>query len=210
MNIANKLTIIRIALIPVFIVLVFVKFPWHMSVATAVFCIACITDFLDGYIARKTHTVSALGKFLDPIADKMLCACALIAVSVLAIESPVIADEVSYKAFFICITVYTMVILCREIMISGFRIIAADKGVALAADIYGKIKTATQMVALILLLPVTDIFAVTGAAAELASQIIFYIGFGLLSFSMIMTVFSGIRYIVLNKAVLKDNKEVKK
>ena len=202
MNVANKLTIARIALIPIFIVLVFVEFPWHMTAATAVFCIACITDFFDGYIARKTNTVSALGKFLDPIADKMLCACALIAVSVLAITEPV----VEHKAFYICIVIYTMVILCREIMISGFRIIAADKGVVLAADIYGKIKTASQMVALILLLPVSDVFGIGGQGAELASAIIFYIGFGLLSFSMIMTVLSGVRYIGLNKAVLKGDK----
>ena len=141
--------------------------------------------------------MSALGKFLDPIADKMLCACALIAV---AITTPPADDP---TPFFICVAVYTMVILSREIMISGFRIIAADKGVVLAADIYGKIKTASQMVALILLIPITDF---TGLSL-LASQIVYYIGFGLLSFSTVMTVVSGIRYVVLNRAVFKGDEK---
>lgn len=182
-------------LIPVFVTLFFVNFPFHCVAATGVFVIASFTDFLDGYLARKYDQVTNLGKFLDPIADKMLVACALFAIVLKTGE------------FQIWTTVCAMIILCRELMISGFRIVASSKNVVLAADKLGKIKTVLQMCALICLLPITDLIS----AAEKASSswqtfidIIFYIGFALLALSTIMAIVSGINYIVKNKQVLKD------
>lgn len=195
MNLPTKLTFLRMILIPVFVTLFFVNFPFHCVAATGVFVIASFTDFLDGYLARKYDQVTNLGKFLDPISDKMLVACALFAIVLKTGE------------FQIWTTVCAMIILCRELMISGFRIVASSKNVVLAADKLGKIKTVLQMCALICLLPITDLIS----AAEKASSswqtfidIIFYIGFALLALSTIMAIVSGINYIVKNKQVLKD------
>lgn len=195
MNLPTKLTFLRMILIPVFVTLFFVNFPFHCVAATGVFVIASFTDFLDGYLARKYDQVTNLGKFLDPIADKMLVACALFAIVLKTGE------------FRIWTTVCAMIILCRELMISGFRIVASSKNVVLAADKLGKIKTVLQMCALICLLPITDLIS----AAEKASSswqtfidITFYIGFALLALSTIMAIVSGINYIVKNKQVLKD------
>ncbi|MCI8595753.1 MAG: CDP-diacylglycerol--glycerol-3-phosphate 3-phosphatidyltransferase [Clostridia bacterium] len=195
MNLPTKLTFLRMILIPVFVTLFFVNFPFHCVAATGVFVIASFTDFLDGYLARKYDQVTNLGKFLDPIADKMLVACALFAIVLKTGE------------FQIWTTVCAMIILCRELMISGFRIVASSKNVVLAADKLGKIKTVLQMCALICLLPITDLIS----AAEKASSswqtfidITFYIGFALLALSTIMAIVSGINYIVKNKQVLKD------
>ncbi len=195
MNLPTKLTFLRMILIPVFVTLFFVNFPFHCVAATGVFVIASFTDFLDGYLARKYNQVTNLGKFLDPIADKMLVACALFAIVLKTGE------------FQIWTTVCAMIILCRELMISGFRIVASSKNVVLAADKLGKIKTVLQMCALICLLPITDLIS----AAEKASSswqtfidITFYIGFALLALSTIMAIVSGINYIVKNKQVLKD------
>ena len=195
MNLPTKLTFLRMILIPVFVTLFFVNFPFHCVAATGVFVIASFTDFLDGYLARKYDQVTNLGKFLDPIADKMLVACALFAIVLKTGE------------FQIWTTVCAMIILCRELMISGFRIVASSKNVVLAADKLGKIKTVLQMCALICLLPITDLIS----AAEKASSswqtfidITFYIGFALLALSTIMAIVSGINYIVKNKQVLND------
>ncbi len=193
MNLPNKLTVARIVLIPVFIVLFFVEFPWHTLAAMGVFGLASFTDFLDGHIARKHNLITNLGKFLDPIADKMLVASALIAVCV----TPPVVDP--QKPFYICVAVFTMLILSRELMVSGFRIVAADKGVVLAADKLGKIKTVLQMISLVLLLPVSDI----AAAHEFTGEIFYYVGFGILAAATVMTIMSGVHYLIKNKAVLE-------
>ncbi len=193
MNLPNKLTIIRIALIPVFIVLFFVQFEWHMLASMVVFFVASITDFFDGYIARRDGLVTHLGKFLDPIADKMLVACALIAI---AVTLPIVPHA---DIFFIIVAVFVMLIIARELMISGFRTVAADKGVVLAADMVGKVKTVFQMAAIILLLPVPEYYAVNPDAAE----IVYYVGFGLLAAATLLTVISAVNYLVRNRTVLE-------
>ena len=193
MNLPNKLTVARIVLIPVFIALFFIPFPWHRLAAVGVFGIASFTDFLDGHIARSRGLVTNLGKFLDPIADKMLVACALVAVCV---TEPAVQPA---TPFFICVAVFTMVILSRELMVSGFRIVAADKGVVLAADKLGKIKTVLQMVALIVLLPTADIAAANGTVGE----VFYYIGFAFLAAATVMTIASGLNYILRNRQVLE-------
>ncbi len=196
MNLPNKLTIIRIILIPVFIALFFIPFDWNKLAAMIVFAVACLTDFFDGYIARKENLVTQLGKFLDPMADKMIVACALIA---LCVTAPVVGNA---EVFTVCVTVFSMLILCRELLISGFRTVAANRGLVLAADIFGKTKTVSQMVALILLLPVEDYFYVAGNPT--AAQIVYYVGFSFLALATLLTVISSINYIVRNRAVLGD------
>lgn len=189
MNLPTKLTFLRILLIPVFIVFFFVQaIPYHRLIAAGIFVLASFTDFLDGYLARKYDLVTNLGKFLDPIADKMLVSCALIGV---ALDGSILQ---------IYTAVCAMVILCRELMISGFRIVASSKNVVLAADKLGKIKTVLQMIALILLLPFPDIAALHSATGE----VILYIGFAVLALATVMTIVSGIHYIAKNKEVLKD------
>ncbi len=195
MNLPTKLTFLRMLLIPVFVTLFFVEFPFHCTAATGVFVIASFTDFLDGYLARKYNQVTNLGKFLDPIADKMLVACALFAIVFQVPE------------FKIWIAVCSMIILCRELMISGFRIVASSKNVVLAADKLGKIKTVLQMCALIFLLPITDFIAAAenaSSAWQTVAKVISYTGFALLVLSTVMAIISGINYIVKNKQVLKD------
>ena len=167
MNLPNKLTIFRILMIPVFIVLFFVEFEGHTLAAALVYVVACFTDFFDGYIARKQNLVTNFGKFVDPIADKMIIACSLIAICV---TEPIVAPAHVYK---ILVAVFTMLILSRELMISVFRTVAADKGVVLAADMIGKFKTLVQMMALFALLPVAD-FVVWN---ELAGIVFYYGGF---------------------------------
>lgn len=194
MNLPNTLTVIRILLIPVFIVLFFMDFNGHALAAALVYVVACFTDFFDGYLARKNNLVTNFGKFIDPIADKMIIACSLIAI---CITDPVVAPVHVYK---IIISICTMLIISRELMISVFRTVAADKGVVLAADMIGKFKTLVQMMALFALLPITD-FIVWN---ELAGIVFFYGGFGLLLLATLLTVISGIHYIVKNKVVLED------
>ena len=193
MNLPNKLTIFRILMIPVFIVLFFVEFEGHTLAAALVYVVACFTDFFDGYIARKQNLVTNFGKFVDPIADKMIIACSLIAICV---TEPIVAPAHVYK---ILVAVFTMLILSLELMISVFRTVAADKGVVLAADMIGKFKTLVQMMALFALLPVAD-FVVWN---ELAGIVFYYGGFILLSVATLLTVISGVHYIVKNRSVLE-------
>lgn len=193
-NLPTKLTILRIIMIPIFIVLFFVEFEGHTFAAALVFVVACVTDFFDGYIARKNNLVTNFGKFLDPIADKMLVACSLIAISITA---PVVEPK---NVYYILTAVFSMLILSRELMVSGFRIVAADKGTVLAADMFGKWKTVVQMMSIFALLPVTD-FIVWN---ELAGIVFYYGGFALLALATLLTILSGIHYLIKNKAVLED------
>jgi len=181
-------------MIPVFIALYFVEFEGHTVAALGVYFIACLTDFFDGYLARKHNLVTNFGKFTDPIADKMLIACSLIAICV---TDPIVAPVHVFK---ILTAVYTMLILSRELMISVFRTVAADKHVVMAADIFGKIKTLVQMMALFALLPVVDFYAWNPTAG----LVFYYGGFGLLSLATVLTVISGVHYIVKNRSVLED------
>ncbi|MBD5132730.1 MAG: CDP-diacylglycerol--glycerol-3-phosphate 3-phosphatidyltransferase [Clostridiales bacterium] len=194
MNLPNRLTLFRVVMIPVFIVLYFVEFEGHKAAALGVYFLACVTDFLDGYIARKNNLVTNFGKFVDPVADKMLVASSLIAICVTA---PIVEPANVYT---ILIAVYTTLILSRELMISVFRTVAADKRVVIAADITGKIKTMVQMMATFALIPVTDFYAWN----EMAGIVFFYGGFALLSLATLLTVISGAHYLIKNKQVLAD------
>ncbi len=136
MNIANRITILRIFLIPVYVILALADFSGHDILAALVFVIAAFSDTLDGLIARNFNMVTNLGKFLDPLADKLLVSSAYI--TLIALDR---------MAAWIVI-----IIICREFAVSGMRILAADAGVVIAASPLGKIKTISQMVSITMLL----------------------------------------------------------
>lgn len=193
MNLPTKITVTRLALIPVFIALFLIPFPYHQIVATAVFVVASLTDWLDGHIARKYNMVTTLGKFLDPVADKVLVASALILATTLEVG---IGDKIA-------IVVCSVVIIARELIVTCFRTIAATKNVILAADKIGKAKTATQLTGLTFYLP----FAEVATLNATVGQVFFYIGFVCLMVATVLTIVSALNYIIRNKAVLKENTE---
>ncbi len=137
MNLANKLTLIRIVLVPIFLIFIAVKdIPYGSFIATFIFILASLTDKLDGYIARSRNQITNFGKFMDPLADKLLVTAALISL----VEVHVVP---SWAA---------VVIIAREFAVSGLRSIAAAQGRVIAASWWGKIKTVIQIIAIILLL----------------------------------------------------------
>lgn len=194
MNLPTKITVSRLVLIPVFIALFLIPFPYHQLIATAVFVVASLTDWLDGHIARKYNMVTTLGKFLDPVADKVLVASALILATTL--------DEVGFgckNAIVVC----SVVIIARELIVTCFRTIAATKNVILAADKIGKAKTATQLTGLTFYLS----FAEVGELNATVGQVFFYIGFVCLMIATVLTLVSALNYIIRNRAVLKEDSE---
>lgn len=196
MNLPNKLTISRVVMIPIFILFFYLDFTAHYIVALAVFGIASLTDLLDGKIARKYNLVTNLGKFLDPIADKVLVLSAL----VVFLTKPEIFTSVGVWAMIVA-GCGVVLILAREIIVSGFRMVAAGAGKVIAADIFGKYKTVTQDVAVAVLL-IGE--AVRELTAHSAGLIINYIGLCFFALSVLLTVISGINYIVKNIEVLKQ------
>ncbi len=177
MNLPNKLTMFRVILIPFFIVFLLASLtPYDKWIALVIFIIASLTDLLDGKIARKYNLVTNFGKFMDPLADKLLVCSALICL----IELDKIPSWM------------VIVIIAREFIISGFRLVASDNGVVIAASYWGKFKTTFQMVAVCLL--IADI-----AALSMVTQIILWI-------AVVLTVVSLIDYLIKNKDVMKESK----
>ena len=170
---------LRILLIPVFVILALMNAPAAQYAAVGVFVLASITDALDGHIARKNGLVTNFGKFIDPIADKLLVMSALI-----------VLVERGRMPGWVCI-----VMLAREFAISGFRLVAAGTGKVIAAGILGKIKTVTQMIAVIALLltAIDGVFAPLGTFADVAMYI-----------SAVMIVWSGVDYIQKNFDCIRD------
>lgn len=139
MNLPNKLTLLRVVLIPVFVVLLLLEGGQNYTLRIAaliVFCVASFTDFLDGQIARRNNLVTNFGKFMDPLADKLLVCSALICMIELG-QLP---------------SWYVITVIAREFIISGFRLVAADNGIVIAASWWGKFKTTFQMFTVILLI----------------------------------------------------------
>lgn len=192
MNLPNKISCIRIALLPVFIFFYLATFiPCNYLIAGVVFAIAAITDFLDGKIARKYKLVTNMGKFLDPIADKLIVVAALILVTV---------DGTIPNPFGIIISI---IIIGRELIISAFRQVAAAKGFVMAADMWGKYKTTFQTIALPLLMLQAQVVAsswFTGTPL-LILQIVNY---SLIGIATALTIISGCNYIIKNFEVLRD------
>ena len=181
MNIPNRITILRVLLIPLFVIAMLItKIPYNSIVAGIIFIAACITDFFDGYLARKYNLVTNFGKFMDPLADKLLVCSALI--GFLAVENnpmPVWA---------------VIIIISREFIISGFRLVASDNNVVIAASNWGKVKTFVQMFMCILLI------------FNFRHPVILTIEWILIYLSVILTIISLVDYIYKNKHVLQDDK----
>ena len=198
MNLPNKITLSRIFMIPVFVLFFFLDVvPFHYGIAAIIFAVAACTDFIDGHIARKYKLVTNLGKFLDPIADKVLVSTAMLLM--LAMKDGIFAtlggaSEGIYVATAVCICV----IMARDLIISAFRQIAAVNGVVMAADKLGKLKTIFQDVSLVAYL--------AGAAFAYSSigVAILYLATAAFAIATILTVWSGIAYVVNNSQVLKD------
>lgn len=198
MNLPNKLTISRVVMIPVFILFFYLNFTAHYFIALTVFGIASLTDLLDGKIARKYNLVTNLGKFLDPIADKVLVLSALVVF--LTKPEIFVASAGMGEWTWIAAGCGVAVILAREIIVSGFRMVAAGAGIVIAADIFGKYKTVTQDIAVVVLLIGAGVCELT---AHISGEIINYIGLTFFAISVILTVISGINYIIKNIEVLK-------
>lgn len=192
MNLPNKLSVLRLIMIPVFVAVYYLSvIPYNYIIAAAIFVLAAATDFLDGYIARKYNMVTDLGKFLDPIADKVLVSTALIVMLVTSDGGQTILP--SYCAIAVAI------ILARELIISGFRMVAASKGKVIAADVSGKIKTFVQDVAVAVLLVAADVMPGIYSVMNV-------IGLVLLGIATILTIISGTECIAKNASVLKGEK----
>ena len=198
MNLPNKITLSRICLIPVFAAVFFLDMiPYNYFIAGVIFTVAACTDFIDGHIARSRGLVTNLGKFLDPIADKVLVAAAFIFLLVRQGTLTVLwqGDWVLVYAG-VCVAV----ILARELIVSGFRMVAASAGLVLAADKVGKVKTTFQDVSIAMLLFGADFFGIA-----LASRILNGIGIVSLGVATALTIWSGVSYIVRNRAVFKES-----
>ncbi|MDD6306312.1 MAG: CDP-diacylglycerol--glycerol-3-phosphate 3-phosphatidyltransferase [Clostridiales bacterium] len=180
MNLPNKLTVMRVILIPFFVF--FMMAPcfegYGNYIAVAIFIVASLTDLLDGKIARKYNLVTNFGKFMDPLADKLLVCSAMICL----IETGQLAAWI------------VIIIIAREFIISGFRLVASDNGVVIAASYWGKFKTTFQMLMVIVL-----ILNIQNTFFQILGVVLTYI-------ALILTVVSLIDYIVKNKDVLKEQK----
>ena len=173
MNLPNKLTMLRILLIPVFMVVLYWDFPGTTWVAVASFIIASFTDLLDGKIARKYNLVTNFGKFMDPLADKLLVCTALICLTSMSRLNVIVV----------------LVIIAREFIISGFRLVASDNGFVIAASYWGKFKTVSQMALIIVL--IMDLGGVWNVVGTVLTWV-----------ALLLTIVSLIDYIAKNKQVL--------
>ena len=196
MNLPNKITLTRIFMIPVFIVLFYLEvMPYHHIVAAVVFALAAFTDALDGHIARSRNLVTNLGKFLDPIADKVLVSTAFI----LLLTSPAVFMLSPFGwAGWVTAAICVSVILARELIVSGFRMIAAGRNLVLAADKLGKFKTTAQDVSIFLLVASLSFLGYT------FGRVIAYIGLAFFALCTVLTVVSGANYIIKNRQVLRE------
>ncbi len=198
MNLPNKITLTRILFIPVFILVFFLDMiPYNYLIAGIIYAVAAFTDFIDGYIARSRGLVTNLGKFLDPIADKVLVSTAMILLLTLKEELGVFFPSAS-NALYVTTAVCVCVIMARELIISAFRQIAAARGLVLAAEKLGKYKTVFQDIAVLILIVVADFSGLFG-------QIIYVLGLIAFAIATILTIWSGITYVLKNKQVLKDS-----
>lgn len=177
MNLPNKLTMFRVVLIPFFVVfLLYPMVDYSNYIAAFIFIVASLTDLADGKIARKYNLVTNFGKFMDPLADKLLVCSAMICL----IETGQLAAWI------------VIVIISREFIISGFRLVASDNGVVIAASYWGKFKTTFQMLMIIVLILDIDM-----AFFDILGVLLTYV-------ALILTIISLIDYIVKNKQVLNE------
>ena len=200
MNLPNKLTVMRMALIPVFLVFMLAEsVPHRYLIAAVIFAAASFTDYLDGHIARRDGLVTNFGKLMDPLADKLLVFSALVCFIELEMSSALIV----------------FIILAREFLVTSVRLIAAEQGTVIAADIWGKMKTVSQIVWVLIALTALWLeeswplfMTVSPGASAPPAPVIFLIGlsFVIQTIVVILTVFSGCNYIWKNRSLLGDIK----
>ena len=200
MNLPNRLTILRILLVPVFILFLvnLTMIPGHYLIAGVIFAIASFTDFLDGKIARKRNLVTNFGKFLDPLADKILVLAALVCFSYLGLT----------EVWFV------LIILARDFMVTSVRMVAAYSGEVVAANIWGKAKTVSQMVAITVILlmqffqELITLKAMPGfSIGSFGSDTVFvFCGNVLIGICTVFTILSGVVYLVQNWKLFKSSK----
>lgn len=197
MNLPNKLTIFRIILVPIMVIIPFLGLqstvfgiPLTWFLIEIIFIIAAITDKLDGHIARSRNQITTFGKFLDPIADKILVLAAMI----------MLVEAARLPAWI------PIIVLFREFVVSGYRLIAVEKGgKVIAASVWGKLKTVTQMLALILaLVDMNPYFAILTGKITGGAFLLNLVSSVLMTISVIATIFSGIDYIKGGKELIKD------
>ncbi len=197
MNLPNKLTVMRILLVPILVIISMIDFPvrlWNIPLeyilADIIFIIAAITDKIDGYLARKNNQVTTFGKFLDPIADKILVVSALI----------ILVERGTIPAWI------PIVIVFREFLVSGYRLIASQSnGKVIAANKWGKLKTVTQMLAIILtMIDVNSIGSIFTKSLLGFNFVLNLLDTLLMAICVIATIFSGYEYLKDGKDILKD------
>ena len=183
MNLPNKLTLLRVCMIPFFVIFARMSPFWAQCVAVGIYALACITDALDGHIARSRHLITVFGKFMDPIADKLLVMSAL-----------VVLTAQRRMPDWVCI-----LMLAREFLVSGFRLVAVEGGRVIAAGPLGKVKTVFQMlstIALMLLVPVAG-EPLLGSGGAIFANVLMYV-------ALALTVVSGADYLIRNRDCIKD------
>lgn len=180
MNTANKITMIRVFLVPVFMVLFMIDNTVCHYAALGVFILASITDAIDGHVARKYNQTTTFGKFVDPLADKVLTTAAFLIL--------MYYGRMSVWAL--------MIVLTREFMVAGVRLVAAGDGNVVAASMWGKLKTVTQMVAVVVAMLLLPVEKFLGVPARLISDILIWI-------SVVFTIISGIDYLAKNWHLMK-------
>ena len=180
MNTANKITMIRVFLVPVFMVLFMIDNTACHYAALGVFILASITDAIDGHVARKYNQTTTFGKFVDPLADKVLTTAAFLIL--------MYYGRMSVWAL--------MIVLTREFMVAGVRLVAAGDGNVVAASMWGKLKTVTQMVAVVVAMLLLPVDKFLGVPARLISDILIWI-------SVVFTIISGVDYLAKNWHLMK-------
>ncbi|MBE6734150.1 MAG: CDP-diacylglycerol--glycerol-3-phosphate 3-phosphatidyltransferase [Ruminococcaceae bacterium] len=196
MNLPNKLTILRILLVPFMIATLLIDFPLHFFVSGLIFGAASLTDFFDGKIARERNLITDFGKFADPLADKIL----------------VISCLVCFVAMKLCDPVLVIVVLFREFAITSIRLVAASGGKVIAANMWGKVKTVTQIIAIVavfvfqffLELCKVGLIPLTQATTDMIAPWLVVAGEVLLWISTIFAIISGVIYLKDNKDCIKE------
>ena len=194
MNLPNKLTLLRILLVPVFLACMYLDFPYHYTAALLVYAVASITDALDGKIARSRNLVTTFGKFADPLADKILVLAAFAAMAdismgiVYDVDSASIIPPPALHVNGIVVTI----IAAREFMVSGLRLVTAEKGVVVAAGIWGKLKTAFTMVTQVVILLC---LCLTEFGIPAFNPVMSWVFFALVWISVLLTIISGAVYL---------------
>lgn len=198
MNLANKLTIFRIILVPILVIFAYLPIDGDvygiavpMIIMDVIFIIASVTDKLDGYIARSRNQITTFGKFLDPLADKILVLTAMI----------VLVEKLKLPAWI------PVIVLAREFIVSGFRLVAVEKGgIVIAASIWGKLKTVTQMIAIIFaFIDIGSFFEFVSGNLTGIYLVINVISSVMMAISVVATVLSGIDYLMKGKEIFKND-----